>query len=130
MCAYVSILATAPVAAGDGLNGALVRMAYGPPSVDPDGQQVPTYWMMQIRGIVEGKSTYPFGKEGAPCSKRLVLKDGANIERTLPMSNVSNKQLEEAEVQRYARHAGRVNDKPITKYQAGEVKKKLADYAK
>ncbi len=45
----LALVACRDGAAGEGLTGALVRMAYGPSTTDKDGRTVPTYWMMQVR---------------------------------------------------------------------------------
>ena len=43
------------------------------------------------------------------------------------LQNVSNKPFTDAEIERYHRHCGRTDGRPISKQQAAETKKRLND---
>ncbi|KAG1655298.1 hypothetical protein FOA52_002457 [Chlamydomonas sp. UWO 241] len=104
---------------GEGLNGAVVRMAYGQAAA---GQ---AYMLMVVHDVKVGGKPYPFGARATPTNKYLVLIDGANAKHTMSMQNVSNSPLLEAEYERFVRHCSRSTRRMLTKQDVRDARKKI-----
>eukprot|EP00201_Polytomella_parva_P010982 CAMPEP_0175052288 /NCGR_PEP_ID=MMETSP0052_2-20121109/8278_1 /TAXON_ID=51329 ORGANISM="Polytomella parva, Strain SAG 63-3" /NCGR_SAMPLE_ID=MMETSP0052_2 /ASSEMBLY_ACC=CAM_ASM_000194 /LENGTH=802 /DNA_ID=CAMNT_0016316679 /DNA_START=253 /DNA_END=2661 /DNA_ORIENTATION=+ len=118
--------------------GPVVRMAYGQHAAHPSasGAAAATavsaqYMVMEIVEVVDRTSDptqrYPFGPRGAMTGKHLRLRDGMGVERVLRMANVSSKKVEMEEYERYLRHCGKMNRRPITRAEAAVTKEKIKE---